>query len=616
VTANLTVTATFAIDQYTLTYNAGPNGSITGTTLQTVDHGADGTEVTAVPNVGYHFVQWSDGVLTASRTDLNVTANLTVTAEFAEKLVVVSQVYGGGGRSGAVYTHDFIELFNRGSLPIDISDWTIQYAPAGSATWTATTLSGTIQPHAYFLIQHASGGGGTTPLPTPDATGSTDLSELSGKIALVSSLSVLTGICPNSSAIEDLVGYGTADCSETSPATGGSNTIAVLRGFGGCVDTDDNSQDFNDGAPTPRNSASPVNTCEFTLTTLVDPSTAGTIGRSPDLSAYGPGAIVQLTATAGPNWHFDHWSGGASGSTNPLSLPMNSNITVTAHFVTNATAGKMVISQFFGGGGDGDGLKNDYVELYNRGNGSVNVDGWTIQHAGATGTVWNSTPLTGNVSPGRYLLVQLFAAGGGTQSLPVSPDVTGAIDIHATAGKIALVCNGTALIGTCPTGVGIVDFVGYGGADCSEASPTAAITAVTAGFRGYGGCDETDDNLADFESGTPAPRNSGTPAHICDFWVGADGAIREMSLAAAGPNPAMGSARFSLALPSETRVRLTVTDVMGRRIAWLANGPMPAGRHEIAWGGTGTAGAVRSGLYYLTLEAMGRRVVRSFVLMR
>ena len=39
--------------------------------------------MTAVPNAGYHFVSWSDGVLTAARTDTNVHANISVTASFA-----------------------------------------------------------------------------------------------------------------------------------------------------------------------------------------------------------------------------------------------------------------------------------------------------------------------------------------------------------------------------------------------------------------------------------------------------------------------------------------------------------------------------------------------------
>ena len=60
-TANISVTANFAIDTFTLTYTAGAGGTITGDTSQTVNYGADGTAVTAVPDTGYHFVDWSDG---------------------------------------------------------------------------------------------------------------------------------------------------------------------------------------------------------------------------------------------------------------------------------------------------------------------------------------------------------------------------------------------------------------------------------------------------------------------------------------------------------------------------------------------------------------------------
>jgi hypothetical protein len=83
VTDDITVTANFAINTYTLTYTAGANGSISGTSPQTVNHGADGSQVTAVPDTGYHFVSWGDGVLTASRTDTNVTDDINVSANFA-----------------------------------------------------------------------------------------------------------------------------------------------------------------------------------------------------------------------------------------------------------------------------------------------------------------------------------------------------------------------------------------------------------------------------------------------------------------------------------------------------------------------------------------------------
>jgi hypothetical protein len=80
--ANLSVTANFTILQYSVAYAAGPNGTISGSTSQTVNHGSDATAVTAVPDAGYQFVSWSDGVLTATRTDTNIQANLSVTANF------------------------------------------------------------------------------------------------------------------------------------------------------------------------------------------------------------------------------------------------------------------------------------------------------------------------------------------------------------------------------------------------------------------------------------------------------------------------------------------------------------------------------------------------------
>ena len=81
-TRTYTVTVTRAAT-YTLTYTAGANGTISGTTPQTVESGGSGTPVTAVPNAGYHFVNWSDASTANPRTDTNVMANVSVTANFA-----------------------------------------------------------------------------------------------------------------------------------------------------------------------------------------------------------------------------------------------------------------------------------------------------------------------------------------------------------------------------------------------------------------------------------------------------------------------------------------------------------------------------------------------------
>src|ERR671919_486946 len=69
--------------------------------------------------------------------------------------VVISQVYGGGGNTGATLKNDFIELFNRGASPVDVSGWSVQYASSTGSTWQRTNLAGVIQPGHYYLIQEA-----------------------------------------------------------------------------------------------------------------------------------------------------------------------------------------------------------------------------------------------------------------------------------------------------------------------------------------------------------------------------------------------------------------------------------------------------------------------------
>ncbi len=179
--------------------------------------------------------------------------------------IVISQVYGGGGNSGATLKNDFIELFNRGTTTVSVTGWSVQYASSAGTTWQRTNLSGSIPPGGYYLVQEAAGAGGTVNLPAPDATGSPAIamSATSAKVALVNNQTTITAgtSCPSGSSIVDFVGYGSANCFEGSAAPAISNTTADLRANSGCTDTDVNSADFAPGAPSPRNSASPVFNC-------------------------------------------------------------------------------------------------------------------------------------------------------------------------------------------------------------------------------------------------------------------------------------------------------------------------------------------------------------------
>ncbi len=178
--------------------------------------------------------------------------------------VVISQIYGGGGNAGAFYKNDFIELYNRTSNSIDLSGWSVQYASAtGTGAWQVTALAGTIAPGKYYLVQEAAGnscGGvpcGAANLPTPDSTGTINLGGSAGKIALVNTTTALSGACPASATIVDLVGYGSsANCSEGSPSPGPTNnTLSLSRKDNGATDTNVNSSDFATGFASPHNSS-------------------------------------------------------------------------------------------------------------------------------------------------------------------------------------------------------------------------------------------------------------------------------------------------------------------------------------------------------------------------
>ncbi len=192
--------------------------------------------------------------------------------------VVISQVYGGGGTAGAPFKNDFIELFNRGTTPVDITGWTVQYTTSAGTSWSTTALSGTLQPGQYYLVSEGSSGMVGADLPTPDASGAIGMSSVNGKVALRSNGTTITfgTSCPvtaGTMGLVDFVGYGTANCFEGAAATPGLTvTTAALRDSGGCVDTDDNASDFSTGAPTPRNTASPLNCCDQT-----DSDTDGTL---------------------------------------------------------------------------------------------------------------------------------------------------------------------------------------------------------------------------------------------------------------------------------------------------------------------------------------------------
>ncbi|MBE0450952.1 MAG: lamin tail domain-containing protein [Clostridia bacterium] len=184
--------------------------------------------------------------------------------------VVISQVYGGGGNSGAVYTHDFIELYNPTGVTVDLTGWSVQYTSSTGifGSTNVLELTGVIEPDSYYLIQCAAGANTElSALPTPDLEGTFTMSSSKGKVALVSAIEPITVSTTDSETgivtvikgidnptVVDFVGFGAANEFEgTAPTPTLSNSTAAIRKVEG-IDTDDNSADFIVVTPAPRNS--------------------------------------------------------------------------------------------------------------------------------------------------------------------------------------------------------------------------------------------------------------------------------------------------------------------------------------------------------------------------
>ncbi len=210
-------------------------------------------------------------VLAALLTTAATAATTTVAtpAAAASPDVVIAEAYGGGGNSGAPYLHDFVELFNRGAAAVSLAGWSVQYASAAGTTWLVTPLAGGIAPGGRYLVRLASGGSAGAALPTPDATGTTNMSATSGKVALVTNATALGcgSNCDTAAGVRDFLGFGTANDFETSPALTLSNTQSATRTTP-TTDTDNNAANFGRVAPTPQNSAGGGGGCGYTGTLI------------------------------------------------------------------------------------------------------------------------------------------------------------------------------------------------------------------------------------------------------------------------------------------------------------------------------------------------------------
>lgn len=416
---------------------------------------------------GFILFMSSIGLLLATFQQTSATSNS----------IVISQIYGGGGNSGAPLRNDFIELFNRGNVSININGWSIQYAAATSSGWEATTLNGSIPPGGYYLIQLGSGGSNGNSLSFPDITGSTNAASSNGKFALVNSMTVLSGNPPSdTSGIIDFVGYGTGITIEGSPITGLGSTIAAIRKANGCADTDNNSADFETAAPSPRNSQSPAQPCSTPATathtaSAIPPTQTPTASNTPTTMPSATPTNTQApstqtaTPTGPPSTHTLTPTPINTSSPTATNIPQNTVTPTPSPTVTSTPIRNIIINEF-----DADTPGSDvaeFVELLNQAGGEVSLDNLVLVFFdGSTHKSYFATSLTGhNTESDGYFVIGNPALSAAAKQFANGTLQNGPDAIALYIGSASDFPNGTPI-----TTTQLLDAVVYGTDDEDNAT--------------------------------------------------------------------------------------------------------------------------------------------------
>ncbi|HRO86767.1 MAG TPA: GEVED domain-containing protein [Chiayiivirga sp.] len=368
ITGDCTVIANFKALPviHTVTPSVGtPSGAISPNTAQMVNDGSNAT-FTLTADAGYEIDNVGGDCPAGSfagndYTTGAITADCTVVANFkavpASTHVRISQIYGGGGNTGATFNAKYVELFNPGSSAVALTGMSVQYAAPAGTNWSGrVNLTGTIGAHSYFLVQLGSGANGA-PMPvTPDQT-STSFSPggTNGNLALANvttALACQTTACASDPQVVDLVGFGTGAAFEgTAAAPATSATLAAFRAGDGCIDSNDNAADFSAATPAPRNSTSPANTCGAPpVTHTVTPSVGTPSGAiSPNTAqTVNDGDTAAFTLTPDAGFEIDAVGGTCGGTLDTgtsvyTTAAVTADCTVVANFKAIVVPGDPII---------------------------------------------------------------------------------------------------------------------------------------------------------------------------------------------------------------------------------------------------------------------------------
>jgi hypothetical protein len=318
-----TITANFAIDTHTLTVTAGMGGTITApaTSPSTYDYGTVVT-ITAVPNTGYHFVNWTGDIVeiadpNAASTTIEMKGDYIITANFAIDTHTLTVTAGMGGTitapatSPSTYNYGMVVTIT--AVPntgYHFVEWMGDVSTVANATAASTTIimNGDYAITATFALDEHT-------LTVTAGTGGTITAPLTSPSTYNYGTGVAITAVPNT-------GYHfvewTGDIVEIADPTAASTTIE-MKG------------DYTITANFALNIHS--------LTLMVNPENSGTVNLSPTGPLYEYGTVVTLTPMPTEGYTFHYWSGTdipINNNDGTWSITMDGDKNLTANFALDS----------------------------------------------------------------------------------------------------------------------------------------------------------------------------------------------------------------------------------------------------------------------------------------
>ncbi len=368
VTENHSITATYALDEYTITILTSGNGSVVKTPSHLTYHYGDLVELTATPDAGYSFSAWT-GDTTGTNTTITVTmnGNKTVTATFTQNKYTITLNYDGQGHINCNATEPY--TYNQAVNLTAIADqgWTFagwsNDASGSNNPYTLVmdsnkTVTATFVHNTYYITINTIGQGSVNRNVTGPYEYSQDVNltavaaagwcfsgwsgDASGNdnpyiVSIDSNITITATFTQDSYLLTVItVGQGSVAAGNVTYLSGTNVTLEALSTAGWCF------SDWTGDITGTANLASVVMDRNMTVTATFKRNTyiltVITIGNGvvrPANESFKYGEKVDVGAKNDDGWSFSGWSGNASGANPKLRLTMTGNLTITATFTEN-----------------------------------------------------------------------------------------------------------------------------------------------------------------------------------------------------------------------------------------------------------------------------------------